>query len=327
MSAKKVFIRSIPRATATGISEWVNDSTGRKLLKTKVGDRANTTLCCGYSRETGALGTGLHHPWTENGVIQKTTDGTILTLQDYYEKKFSLAKGYLTNRQTDPRGERPLDEAKRTYFEDLTITLNDGTTILDLSDFDDLMRYHAVLSHPKVANSEREWKDHKWPNAEFYIALENESDEIKYKKNAIRTKAISELYNTNLTLPVKRQLIVILGIANARTTLTEAQIHNLLFEFIENATGNSGNNIPKFMELVNMVATPKGRIELEAKFLLQSAIDFRLVIDKQNTYTWLRSTGPVVLGETYSEAIDTLTNVKKVVLVQELQDELKLKQD
>lgn len=325
---KKVFIRTVPRSTATGVSEWVNDASGKKMQKTKIGERANTTLCCMPSRKLGGLATGLHLPWTENGIPKKDANtGLTLTLQDYYEQKYNLPKNYLTNIQTDPRGERPLDEAKRTYFENLIIVLNDGITILDLSDFDDLMRYHVILEHPKVANSEKEWKSHKWPNAEFYIELENESDELKYQKNAIKTKAISELYNNNFTLPLKRQAIVILGISNARTTLTEAQIHNLLFEFIENTTANSGTNIAKFTELVRSIETPKGRIELDARYLLQSCIDYRLVVDKQNTYTWLRSTGPIILGETYKETIDTLTNPKKEALVLELRDELKLKQD
>jgi hypothetical protein len=81
------------------------------------------------------------------------------------------------------------------------------------------------------------------------------------------------------------------------------------------------------MELVNGLQTPKGRIELEARYLLQACVDHRVVIDKQATYTWIRSTGPIILGETYNEAISTLTNPKKDVLVQELRDELKIKMD
>ena len=324
---KKVFIRSIPRATATGISDWVNDASGMKLQKTKIGDRANTTLCITYSKKHGGLATGLHEPWTENGVIKKEADGTALTLQDYYERKFGFNKGYLTNQLTDPMGLRPFDEGKRTYMEDLIVTLNDGTTILDLSEFDDLMRYHAILEHPKVANSEKEWKAHKWPNAEFFIAMESEHETLKYQRLAVKTKAISQLYHPALTLPVRRKAIVILGITTARTTMTEEQIHNLMYEFIDNTTANNGNNIPHFNEIIALLETPKGRIEFESKYLLRAAIDYRVIIEKAGTYTWIRANGPIVFGETYTEAIDTLTNPKKDALVQELKDELKLKMD
>ncbi len=37
MSSKLVFIKSIPRQTATGVSEWVSDVSGKRLNKTKIG--------------------------------------------------------------------------------------------------------------------------------------------------------------------------------------------------------------------------------------------------------------------------------------------------
>lgn len=55
---KKVFIYSIPRETATKISDWVNDSSGRRLKKTKVG-RCTDTIVALYDPKTGGLKNGL----------------------------------------------------------------------------------------------------------------------------------------------------------------------------------------------------------------------------------------------------------------------------
>jgi hypothetical protein len=87
-----------------------------------------------------------------------------------------------------------------------------------------------------------------------------------------------------------------------------------------------GTNIDKFMELVNLIKTVKGKIDLDAKYLLQQLIDYRVVSEKQSTYTWMRPTGAIVLGETYTEAVEFLTNPKKQALIEDLRAELKIKE-
>ena len=54
MSTKKVFIQSIPRETATKISDWTNDTSGKKLKKTKIG-RCRDTLQALWSPRVGGL--------------------------------------------------------------------------------------------------------------------------------------------------------------------------------------------------------------------------------------------------------------------------------
>lgn len=322
---KKVFIHSIPRTeSATGLHEWTDLRSGKRLNKTKVGALTGTKFAILSSNKIGGYATGLYKPWIENGVQKKSKDGSDLILQDYYEQKHSKPKGFYTNILSDSRGER-FDEKSRTYIETLFIIMSEGTTVLDLDNPEDEIKYEAILESHFFANSEKEWRSYKWPKAQFYIALENESDEIKYQKSVAKSGAIAELHSSDLSLPYKRQIIIILSISNARTILQEAQVHNLLMDFIEASTGTVGSNIDKFKELTNLVKTPKGRIELESRYLLQEAQDFSVIREKQGSYIWVRPTGTITIGETYAEAIDFILNPKKAILVDELKDEIKIK--
>lgn len=322
--SKKIFIHSIPRESAYNIHEWTNDSSGKKLNKNKIGSLINTKYPVFYSAKIGGYATGLYKPWLENGVQKKDKQGIPLTMQQYYEQKHGKPAGYYSNMVNDPRGEN-FDESKKTYFDRFFIQLNDGTTVLDLDNPDDEIRYEVILESPFFANSEKEWRSYKWPKAQFYIALENESDEIKYLKSVAKSGAIAELHNSELTLPYKRQIVVILNISNARTVLQESQIHNLLMDYIEASTTTPGSNIDKFKELTNLLKTPKGRIELEARYLLQEAQDFSVIREKQGSYIWVRPTGTLTIGETQSEAIDFILNPKKAILIDELKEEIKIK--
>ena len=323
---KKVFIQTIPRQTAQGFEDWIISANGTKFKRTKIGLSATDTFAPLYSSRLGGYATNLDKPWIENGVQKKDpVTGDNLFMQDYYEQKFRKPKGYLHNRPTAMKPEN-LDQNKLSYFEEMTITLNDGTTVWDLDNFEDCMKYEVALASPWCANSLKEQQAHKWPKATYYIALENESDEIKYQKNAIKSNAIAQLHNSDLTLSYKRSMIVILKIANSRTTLTESQVHNLLYEYIDSSTGQVGSNIEKFTELVNLLKTVKGKVDLDAKYLLQQLLDYRVISEKQGSYTWLRPTGAIVLGETYGEAIEFLINPKKQVLIEDLRTELKFKE-
>jgi hypothetical protein len=321
---KKVFIQTIPRETAQGMEHWVIGANGTKSQKTKIGFMVNDTFCPMYSSKIGGLATNLDKPWIEQGVQKKDPiTQEPLVMQDYYEQRFRKPKGFLHNRPANIRSAE-INEKDMSYFENLTIVLNDGTTVLDLDNFDDCMKYEVALASWWCANSEKEWKGHKWPKAQYYIALENESDELKYQKNAIKSNAIAQLHSSELTLSYKRSMIVILKIANARTTLTEAQVHNLLYEYVDASTGTVGTNIDKFMELVNLIKTVKGRIDLDAKFFLQQLLDYRVIAEKQGSYTWMRPTGAIVLGETYTEAIEFLVNPKKQALIEDLRAQLNM---
>jgi hypothetical protein len=78
---------------------------------------------------------------------------------------------------------------------------------LDLEDFDQSMFYYVALDSKYFANSEREWKAHKWPHALYYIALENETDELLYEKNNKKVKAYAKL-ESDLLNGIKKKEIV-----------------------------------------------------------------------------------------------------------------------
>jgi hypothetical protein len=177
----KVFIYSIPRQTATKVSDFTSDVSGKKLKKTKIG-RATDGVVALYNPRYGGLANGLSYkPWKEDGKVKVDPDtGRHLTLQDKYEQRFNLDPGYLTNRpwrKGDSHSEEDL-----TYFQKARWVLNDGCTVLDLDNFDDLMGYHVMLDSKFVANSEKEISQ--WPKATHYIALENEAEEIKFKRKS-----------------------------------------------------------------------------------------------------------------------------------------------
>lgn len=87
MESRKVFIQSIPRDTATKISDWTNDSSGQRMKKTKVG-RCTDKIVALYSARVGGLLNGLSYkPWMENGVQKTDESGKKLTLQDREEQR------------------------------------------------------------------------------------------------------------------------------------------------------------------------------------------------------------------------------------------------
>lgn len=319
----KIFINSIPRTTATGLSEMKNDVNGKPLKKTKMG-QCKDSIRALYNPKVGGLANYISYtPWIEEGEQVKDEKGNPLTLQHKLEKKWGKPAGYFTNAPwVAGSSVKPED---LTYFQLKKVKLADGSTVLDLNNMEDEMSYYICLGSQYVANSEREYLSHKWPKATHYIALENESDEIKFNRNEIRSKAFASLHSNTLTLPVKRKIIVILELASARTVLTELQVQNILFEYIDKSTFTHGSNIDKFNELVKLLNTPKGREEFEGRFILKQALDLRIITEKQSTYTWIRPDGPLVIGDKFSEAIDFILNPKKSSLVEDLLLEIEQK--
>lgn len=319
--SRLVFVNSIPRDTATGINDWVNTTSGVKMNKVKIG-RCNDKLRALYSVKQGGLANYISYtPWIENGV-PVVEDGTPLMLQTKLERKWNKPNGYFTN---EPATRGDVNEEKRTYFQRKVWPLNDGSTVLDLSTMDGEMGYYVMLASSRVANSEKEWKMHLWPKAEWYIALENESDQIKYQKNSTKVKAFAALENTELTPTYKRKLAVLLELIDTKTVVTNEQLENILFEYIDKSTYIPGSNIDKFNELYKLLSTATGREEFEARFLLKQAIDVRIVYEKQGTYTWVRAQGQIVLGDRFRDAISFILNPKKADEVEELTEAIKVK--
>lgn len=321
---KKVFIYSKEVETATGIDQWTNDTSGRRLKKTKIG-RTRDTIQALFSSRYAGLANGLSYkPWIVDGQQQKDSQtGKGLTLQDKMEQKWGLDKGYLTNRPWR-RGDSP-NEEDMTYFQRQGWKLNDGSTILDLNNFDDEMFYYVCLDSKFVANSETELKQGKWPYATHYIALENEAEELKFQKNKLKSQAFARLHHKDMIDSMKKKFIYILGLANTKAEVNVEQAHNTLFDYIDKSSFKPGSNIDKFNELFKLLKTAPGREEIEARLSLKKAMDSRVIYERQGAYKWARANGVITLGETYAEAVEFMLNPKKEALVEELTNEIKTK--
>lgn len=318
----KVFIYSIPRETATRVSAWENPSSGKKMKKTKIGE-CTDKISALYSPRVGGLANYISYtPWIENGERVKDSEGNELFLQQREEKKWGLPEGYLTNRAWR-RGDSMRDE-DLTYFQKTSWILKDGATILDLDNFDDAMFYYVCLASSRVANSEKDWRDHKFPHATHYIALENESEELEYAKKERKSRAFAKLHDPNLSLSYKRKISHLLALSRVTVNTTDAQIHNLLYEYI-NADTQLNGNVDRFMKYADMLSTASGREAFEAEYTLLEGVAKRVLSEYQGAYIWTRSDGPIELGSTKSEAIMFLVNPKKKALVKELRKLISMK--
>lgn len=318
-----IFVYSIPKKTATGLSEMTSDVSGKKLQKVKMG-RCKDGIVALYSAKIGGLANYISYtPWIEDGKQKVDEKGSPLTLQDKMELKWNKPKGYFTNAPWITGSS--VKEEDLTYFQRKRWKMSDGCTVFDLSNMEDELGYYVCLGSGLVANSEREYLSHKWPKAQWFIALEHENDEIRYSKNEIKSKAFAALHGSELTSVYKRKMVSLLDLSSSRAALTDQQVHNLLFDYIDKSGFTPGSNIDKFTELITLLTTPLGREQFESKYILKQAIDARIVIEKQSTYTWPRASGILTLGETYTEAIDFIMNPKKSAVVEELMNEINAK--
>jgi hypothetical protein len=326
--SKLVFIQTIPRPTASGISDWVSDTSGVKLKKTKVG-RAKDRLMALYSDKVGGLANYISYnyyndPKTGQPVLNDA--GKPMLLQEYLEKKWNKPPGFFTNQAVSRHYKG--DGSDFTYFQQQVWSLADGSTVLDLDKMDDELGYYVMLASSKVANSEKEWREHKWPKATHYIALENESEELTYARTQMKSKAYAALHSPELNEAVKRKIVSLLGLTSTLSKWSEQQVHNALVQWIESSSYTAGSNIDRFQNFVTMLKTAPNREKFEAMYLLKNAEDLGIVRSKQDIWTWLNPKGsPVTMGNRYSEALDFILNPKKADEVLEIKQNIKERQN
>lgn len=114
--SKKVFIYSIPRSTATGISDWTNDASGKRLQKIKIG-RCTDSIQALYSPKVGGLANYISYtPYLnpETGTPFLDERGEAMMLQAYLEQKWNKPKGYFNN---TPPGKYTAKDEDLTYFQ------------------------------------------------------------------------------------------------------------------------------------------------------------------------------------------------------------------
>lgn len=146
--------------------------------------------------------------------------------------------------------------------------------------------YYVMLDSKYVANSEKEHQARKWPHATHYIALKNESEELKYTRTKAIRSAIANMENKVMTDKRKKQFVWILDLAKTMTELTEETVDNLLYDYItQNDFNHQVTNIDRFNELFELLGNDIGRKELDARLLLKQALDTRVIYEKGETYT------------------------------------------
>jgi hypothetical protein len=320
--SKLVFVYSIHlQDSATGLSNFVSPA-GVKLKKRKMG-RCTDVISALYSPKVGGLGNYISYtpyvdPKTGLTKINEATGDPVM-IQEMLEKKWNKPAGYFANTPF-VAGTKVIDE-NLTYFQRKSWILQDGCTVFDLANMDDEMGYYVLLASPYVANSETEWRKYQWPRATHYIAIENESDGLKYQKTAIKVTAMGALGSSELTEVHKRKLIALLGLSGvvASNKMTTEQVFNTLFTYLESSTYTSGSNIEKFLNLYNLLKTNDGREKFEAMYILKYAIESKVVYERQGSYYFVRPSGQVTIGETYDEAIEYILSPKRGPEVTEMQ--------
>jgi hypothetical protein len=185
--------------------------------------------------------------------------------------------------------------------------------------------YYILLASSRVANSEKEWRNNLWPKATHYIALENEAEELKNKRNTVKLNAFKKLADNELTDPIKRKIVSLLELATTKSTLSSEQVTNTLYEFINNSSFTVNSNIDRFLNVANLLDTADGRQEFEARYILKQALDSNVVTEKRGTYTFFSPKGVIEIGQRYQEAVDFILDPKKSVEVEDMIEMIKAK--
>jgi hypothetical protein len=323
--SKLVFVMSIPRATTSGISDWVSETSGLKLKKTKVG-RSQDILVALPSAKVGGLANYISYNYKidpATGKAELDKDGNPILLQTYLETKWNKPKDFFSNKLVEANYKG--DGRDLGYYYNKSWPLLDGTTVFDLDKMDDEIGYYVLLASSKVANSEREWREHRWPKATHYIALENESDALKYQRAKAKANAVSALAASGMNETTRAKILVLLDISNSTDKLSAEQSFNFLFDYIENAS-STNTNLEKFNHYCDLLKSAEGKVRFETMYLLKQAQNLRIVYAKQDIWTWIRESGAtLVIGDKYSEAVDFLLNPKKLDEVEELRNQIKAK--
>jgi hypothetical protein len=245
-----------------------------------------------------------------------------VSLQELLEIKHGRPKGFYTNRAWRP-GDGFKDESL-TFFQKFKFSLNDGTTVLDLSKPMDEIAYYMLKASPKVSSSNKPEDRSQKPKADFYISDKNESIQEKFSKKKLYNDCTTKLNDSKFTPSYQRKASKALELIKGdATTMPDEQIYLLLDTYLEEGLKSKDENLTNFLEVYKLVNSVEGRNELEAMVLLGDLVNYRIVTDNRGTYTWISK--QIVLGQRKAEAIDFLLDPKKQPERDELEKQLKAK--
>jgi hypothetical protein len=336
MSNTTVVIKTLPRKSAYNVSEFRNvtkdGTTGKSMNKTKVGN-CNDKIRALYSTKTGNLLTGLDET-VANPYFQSKKSITHefeyvrnleeITRQELLEIKHGRPKGFYTSRPwRDGDGH---SDAELTFFQKFKYTLNDGSTILDLSKPQEELAYYMFKASPLVAESKKPQDIYAKPKASWYIADFNESEKDKFSKRKEYNKCVAKLDDSKFTTSYKKKVAKALDLIKGdMESITDEKIYLMLDSYLQEAlmTKEKEVNLHNFAKVYALTESKEGREELEAKVTLSDLINYRIISDAKGTYTWLSKN--ITIGQREAEAIDWLLDPKKQPEHDELQKQLRAK--
>lgn len=327
-----VTIKSFPRKSALGISEFRNGTSGKKMNRTKIGN-CNDKFRAFQSAKTGKLLTGLadyvNNPYFESKrslphEFEYVRELSEITLQELLEIKHQRPKGYYTDRAW--REGDGLNDTDLTFFQKFKVVLNDGSTLFDLSKPTEELMYHVAKASPLVAASKKPQDKALKPKADYYIADFNESELEKFSKRKEYNKAVAKLDDNKFTTSYKKKVVKALDLAKGDLeSVSDEKVYLLLDNYLQEAlqTKDKETNLSNFNKMYALTTSKEGRDELEARVFLSDLITYRIISHARGTYTWLAK--QMEIGQRKAEAIDWLTDPRKQPEHNELEKQLKAK--
>lgn len=324
MENRKVFIRPIPgRESVFKIHEWVGQN-GKKLNKTKLSRFSKDTFSPLYSRSLGMLKTGLY-----NKIPNRYKDYSISQLGEKYKHLIGIDEITIQEKleyehQRDPgfyTSKMPKNGEPRTFMLDFKFKLGDGTTILDLTIPEHEIAYYMFLESKFVAKSLNEYLTHKSPYATYYIAMEDEDQELQFKANKARGTATSRLNSDVMT---EENLVLVTKALGWYAEQRFTALYNDVESRIKSADLKKvPNDVSEFMKVANLLDTPSGREELNARAILFNLTKARIVSESKGTFTWV-SKG-MIIGYNKEEAVAFILDPNKQDAITSMTAELRAK--
>ena len=105
---------------------------------------------------------------------------------------------------------------KILHFSKFKFSLNDGTTVLDLSNPLDEIAYYMLKASPKVSLSNKPEDRQKKPKADFYISDKNESIQEKFNKKKVYNDCTTKLNDSKFTPSYQRKVCKALNLIKRR---------------------------------------------------------------------------------------------------------------
>jgi hypothetical protein len=330
----QVFVYKIARPSASKITEIINGKNQKRLNQTKIDGKIKETFQVPLSGSTRKLATGLDKEvdnplkgeQINNPAFQFLATQDKALLQHLIEYKYNFDKGYLNSIPADINNKKHLENP--SFYQTFRYKLNDGLTVLNLNNIDDLLAYYSMLEHHRFANSKKEWEAGKFPSADYYLAEMDETENEKYSKKQYKDRAKSELSLGKVAdSDTQKKFVKLLLPQISKGRLTDAQAYNALSEGIDNNERYKDGEefIVKYNKLVKLLQDAPGKARFNALVLLQEGVNTYVLTDKGGTYNWVAK--DLIIGASKEKAIDWILDPNKADLVQELEEQVITRKD